>query len=53
MLNAEATAHSNIEAAATAEAGLADTMQAIGQSFGGLETEFERKRSPIRPVSFG
>jgi antitoxin FitA len=50
--SAEAEVRSIIEAAVMPPVNLADAMQAIGQSFGGLEIEFKRKRSPIRPFSF-
>jgi antitoxin FitA len=50
--SAEAEVRSIIEATVMPPVNLADAMLAIGQSFGGLEIEFKRKRSPIRPVSF-
>jgi antitoxin FitA len=48
----EAEVRSIIEAAVMPTINFADAMLAIGQSFGGLEVEFTRKRSTIRSASF-
>jgi antitoxin FitA len=48
----EAEVRSIIEAAVMPTINFADAMLAIGQSFGGLEVEFTRKRSVIRSASF-
>jgi antitoxin FitA len=41
-----------IEAAVMPAVNFADAMQAIGQSFGGVELEAPRKRGSIRSMSF-
>jgi antitoxin FitA len=48
----EAEVRSIIEAAVIPPVNFADAMLAIGQSFGGLEVQFSKKRGSIRPASF-